>query len=90
MFMKQKRKRLRDRQKPPRDRHRSPVSAMQIPGSFPLCPCDDYSEELSLVVIAVQTGSASTEIKESRRAKLLPAVLHELASVKSFLGFATS
>jgi hypothetical protein len=60
---KQKRKRLRDRQKPPRDRQRASVTAMSIQGSFPLCPCDDYSQELSLVVIAVQSGGASTEIK---------------------------
>ncbi|CEG27262.1 hypothetical protein BN1002_02118 [Bacillus sp. B-jedd] len=44
------RKRLRDRQQPPRDRQKASVPAMLIPGSFPLCPCDDYTQELSFVV----------------------------------------
>ncbi|CEG26626.1 hypothetical protein BN1002_01476 [Bacillus sp. B-jedd] len=46
----ERRKRLRDRQKTPRDRQKASVPAKLIPGSFPLCPCDDYSRELSLVV----------------------------------------
>ncbi|ALC91809.1 hypothetical protein AM500_19975 [Bacillus sp. FJAT-18017] len=32
-----------------------PVSAMLVQGCFPLCHCDDYSQELSFVFIAVQT-----------------------------------
>ncbi|OCA84220.1 hypothetical protein A8F94_16010 [Bacillus sp. FJAT-27225] len=38
------------------------------------------------MVIAVQTGGASTEIKESRRAKLLLASHHEKTSSKELLG----
>jgi hypothetical protein len=35
----------------------APVSAMLIQGCFPLCHCDDYSQEPPFVFTAVQTGA---------------------------------
>ncbi|RHW40782.1 hypothetical protein D1B31_11380 [Neobacillus notoginsengisoli] len=48
----------------PRDRQRSPVSAMQIPWSFPLCPCDDYSKKLSFAQWKSTTRFNTEKVKK--------------------------